>query len=180
MQSVKFVSRSGGPPLSPPEILTAAQAVADRLGKQTQWRYAFRHASPDPPLLVARLDRPGTYYYIAPFRIAGRLTGRIELNAQTGKYGEATGVVTPKDELSRYASVDDVWARVRTPLPESRSARPARPARMPVIEPILVWRPSLQSRTPFLPFHLGRIGRKVTYFRVDGKEFDDLFMAAGN
>ena len=174
-----------GPTLGLPEIIAGARTEAARLGELQKWKFAFRQAAPDPPLLVERLDLSGRFYSIVPFRIGSRLTGRIAMDAHTARYEVATGVVSEDTMLERYQNLDDVWKRLLLPPspPRTRSrdgnAPPPLPPGQPVVEPILVWRPSLQSRSPFLPFHVVRFGRTLRYMRVDGREFDDLVLAAG-
>jgi hypothetical protein len=164
-------------PLNVPELLACAQAEGTRLGAMTRWEAAFRHATAELPILVARLDQPGTYYCLAAFRIGPGITGRIRLNAYSGKYAEATGVAKRGQTLTRFQTPDDVWSRLFPP--RSRTARGGT-RRMPVIEPMLVWQPSQQSRTPFLPFYQVKDGRKTRFFRVDGPDFDALYPAVGN
>ena len=174
----RAVARSG-PTVSLPAILATATAEAARLGKMERWKAAFRHATPELPAMVARLDQPGTYYYIAGFRTGPRVTGRLRLDAPTGKYVEATGISTVERSLTRYQTPDEVWARLI--LPRSLKSAGGGATRLSVVlEPMLVWQPSQQSRTPFLPFYLARFGRKTRYCRVDGTDFDELTRSAGN
>jgi hypothetical protein len=37
-----------------------------------------------------------------------------------------------------------------------------------------VWKPCVESRSPFYPFRLVTIGDQVRYVRIDGKEFASL------
>lgn len=179
MENDKRVSPKSGPTVSLPVILSTATAEAARLGKMERWQLAFRHAAPELPMMVERLDQPGTYYYIAGFRTGPRVTGRLRLNAHTGKYVEATGISTVDRTLTRYQTPDEVWARLF--LPRSRKSAGGGSTRLtPVLEPMLVWQPSQQSRTPFLPFYRVKFGRKTRYFRVDGPDFDELSQSAGN
>ena len=40
--------------------------------------------------------------------------------------------------------------------------------------PVLVWKPCVQSRSPFLPFYQFTVGDSFVYYRVDGERFDAL------
>ena len=40
--------------------------------------------------------------------------------------------------------------------------------------PALVWRPCLESLSPFYPFHLVTVGDHRIYIRVDGRVFTKL------
>jgi hypothetical protein len=40
--------------------------------------------------------------------------------------------------------------------------------------PVLVWKPCLQSRSPFLPFYQLSVGDSFVYYRVDGERFSKL------
>ena len=181
MPSDERVVAKSGPTVSLAEILSTASTEAARLGKMKRWQAAFRHAAPELPVMVARLDQPGTYYYIAGFRTGPIVTGRLRLNAHTGKYAEATGVSTVGRALTRYQTPDEVWARVFTPRSRKAAGGGEGATRLlPVVEPMLVWQPSQQSRTPFMPFYQVKFGRKTRFIRVDGEEFDELTRSVGN
>ena len=179
MPNDERVVAKGGSPLNQPDLLTCARAEGTRLGAMKRWEAAFRRATPELPLIVARLDQPGVYYCIAAFRIGPRITGRIRLNAYTGKYVEATGVAKTGEALTRYQTPDELWSRLFTTKSRTATGEGAtRPT--PVVEPMLVWQPSQQSRTPFLPFYQVKFGRKTRFYRVDGPDFDALYSAVGN
>lgn len=160
-----------------PELMCEAELTAARLAKLKRWGPAFRGASPDLPLLVGRLDLAGVYYAIVAFRIGDHLTARMRLDAHTGQYAEATGVEKAGARLKPYETADDIRRRLlrMRGAPTPRAGRSA----TPVVDPMMVWQPSAQSPTPFLPFYRVTAGRRVRFWRVDGRDFDTLGLGAG-
>ena len=165
------------PTLGLPDLLCEAELAAARLVKVKRWWPAFRGASPELPLLVARLDHAGEYYAIVAFRIGDLLTARMRLDAHTGTYAEATGIEKVGASLRPYDTADDIRRRLitRRVVPAPRSGRSA----AAVVDPIMVWQPSAQSPTAFLPFYRVTAGRRVRFWRVDGRDFDQVGLGAG-
>ncbi len=165
------------PTLGLPELMCEAKLTAVRLAKLKRWGPAFRGASPEAPLLVERLDHAGVYYAIVAFRIDDRLTARMRLDAHTGVYAEATGIQKVGAQLPLYETADDIRRRLlkRRVAPTPRAGRAA----APVVDPMMVWQPSAQSPTPFLPFYRVTAGKRVRFWRVDGRDFDSVGLGAG-
>ncbi len=165
------------PTLGLPALLCEAELAAARLVKLKRWWPAFSGASPELPLLVARLDLAGVYYAIVAFRIGDLLTARMRLDAHTGKYAEATGIEKVGASLRPYDTADAIRRRlIQQRVPPSPGARRAV---APVVDPIMVWQPSAQSPTAFLPFYRVTAGRHVRFWRVDGRDFDKVELGAG-
>lgn len=165
------------PALGLPDLLCEAELAATRLAKLKRWWPAFRGASPELPLLVGRLDHAGVYYAIVAFRIDDRLTARMRLDAHSGKYAEATGIEKVGASLQPYETADDIRRRLirMRAAPTLRAPRSA----APVVDPLMVWQPSAQSPTAFLPFYRVTTGRRVRFWRVDGRDFDKVELGAG-
>ena len=43
-----------------------------------------------------------------------------------------------------------------------------------IIDPILVWKPCVESYSRFLPFYKVKMGNKTVYVRIDGKVYPRL------
>jgi hypothetical protein len=127
------------------------------------------------PLLVRRLDREKSYYYIVPFGEEGRETARLIVDAQTAEFGEAIAIEAQESWLAPFIKPErsmDLWSARLASLPAVR-ARQIPPGSVR-LDPGLVWKPCDQSTTPFLPFYQVGVGDDVVYLRIDGEPFEEL------
>ena len=166
---------SSMPIVTPAAVESEALRALTWLLKSPRWAFAFSEAKPQKPLLVQRLDQDDSYYYIVPFAIEDVVTARIILDAKTSKFIEAAGIEEPGSSLPRF--VDPAaelanWHGKVVSLPSLRS-RVIRPDTVGE-HPVLVWRPCLESMSPFLPFYLRSVGDEFVYLRVDGERFARL------
>ena len=58
-------------------------------------------------------------------------------------------------------------------LPDQRGSLLVRP-RAATIYPLLVWKPCVESLSPYYPFHMIIVGDHRLYIRSDGKVFTEL------
>ncbi|MEO8769841.1 MAG: C39 family peptidase [Ferruginibacter sp.] len=148
------------------------------LQKRKTWKNIIDSNSGGEPVLVQRLDRTDSYYYIVPFNTSeNRSSALVSIDARFGDYKQSVLLPEPTDHLSgaydrkkitknilnnRFSSDDDKEGRfiVR---PEAYC-----------LYPTLVWKPCRESLSPFWPFHMYTIGSRHIYVRIDGTIFTQL------
>jgi len=136
---------------------------------ESRLKVAFTSATPQEKWLVQRIDREDSFYYIVSYNVSARETARVIVDAFDGKVGEASGITREDGELPRYLPMSDAMNRLFTE--SNRSAKWEIKMRSGLIglHPVLVWKPCVQSSTPFLPFYQFSVGESFVYLRVDGK-----------
>jgi hypothetical protein len=167
--------RAGSGLLEPEAAAQEARRAAVGLLQSARWKPALSGASTASPLIVQRLDREDSYYYIVPFTRDGSITARLIVNAMTGRFEEAAGVERAGEILPPFVEPGLLFKELtgaRVDLPGFR-ARVVRPG-MVGEHPVLVWRPCRESTSPFLPFYLRTLGSDFLYLRVDGQRFTQL------
>jgi len=145
------------------------------LTERESWAPALRGASPAKPVLVERLDRPGTYYYIVPMGPGdGTLSVAVSVDATYGDYHQAVALPqagpnfltslarTPRTLLGRAIDLPDLAGQLV--LRKGLYCE----------YPVLVWRPCLESLSPFYPFRMISVGDHHVYIRSDGAVFTQL------
>ena len=161
----------------PPDAARAAaqKAAAALLESSARWRTPLAGKGLGDPLLVQRLDRYDEYYYIVPFKSGAADTARLVIDADSGRFTEASAIENEGESLPPYIpALKGLEARYGRAL-DLRSVR-NRVLRPGTIgqHPVLAWRPCKQSTSPLLPFYLVSIGDRIVYWRVDGQVFDEL------
>lgn len=165
-------------------ILTPAKAVRyanagleiHKLQQRPGWRRALKNIVPSRPMLVQRLDRIDSYYYIVPFQRGKRSTAAVAVDARFGDYHQT--VALPKGEtnlgsLNDKKAVIDKISGKRVRLEGASGSIKVRKESFSLY-PTLVWRPCLESLSPFWPFHMITVGSQTIFVRVDGKVFSKL------
>jgi hypothetical protein len=177
---------SGGAPPSAPTNLrilgmaedpasAAARAATELLRQSPRWRAALENAVPGRPLKVQRLDLDDEYYYIVPFARDGRITARLMIDERHGEFVEATGIEAVGESLPPYINLtkrlEEAYGRAfELPHVQKRVLRPGTVG----VHPVLVWKPSAESPSPWLPFYQLSVGDQFVYLRVDGRLVDRL------
>jgi hypothetical protein len=140
-----------------------------------RWNPGFANKPARQPLLVRRLDRDNSYYYIVSFGPERRETARLIVDAHSAEFDEAIAVEREDGSLAPFIeprrTLDPWWARL-VELPALRDYRITRETVK--VDDSLVWRPCDQSTTPFLPFYQVYVGDSLIYLRIDGEPFDRL------
>ena len=153
----------------------AARAAKDLLRQSPRWNAALESAIPGRPLKVQRLDLDDDYYHIVPFTRGGRLTARLMIDERESRFVEATGIETAGQSLPPYIDLaprlEEAYGRTLD-LPHVRK-RIIRPGTVG-LHPVLVWKPSAESSSPWLPFYQLSVGDEFVYLRVDGRLTDRL------
>jgi peptidase C39-like protein len=185
-----FVGRQKRPDQLPgAKLITPGAAVANlksaldmyRLTERKRWRAALQSVKPLAPLLVRRLDLPDTWYYIVPLQRSARRTtvvGRID--ARSGMYRGAVALPAGRESYSVLAR-EKVVSRVadrRFELPSLRGRILVRKEAI-CLYPTLVWKPCLESLSPYWPFYMISVGTDTIYVRIDGAIFTALHELPG-
>jgi hypothetical protein len=146
------------------------------LSKRDEWGEALTDVRPGRPSLIQRLDRLDSFYWMVPMDREGRTTAAVSIDARSGEYRQAIRLPESDIEVGRFADEDEVLSRVigeRFELPDLEGRLLAREEAVSVY-PHYVWRPCLQSLSPFYPFRMITIGRHRLYIRLDGPVFTSL------
>jgi hypothetical protein len=143
---------------------------------------ALRVGSFGEPVLVARLDRPGDYYYLSPWEVGGEAAGLVEIDA---RFGFFKSFRTESAGRRGLLVGREAGARLRETIDGRRIDLLNEGGRFTVypgtycISPTLVWKPCRESWSPHLPFHQVVIGGHVLYVRIDGRIFTQLTTGRG-
>jgi hypothetical protein len=147
------------------------------LYEREDWREVLDGAEPGEPVLVERLDRRGSYYYIVPMGRDGReMAAAARVDARFGDYLQAVALPEPApnflEPLAREAVLKLVLDQ-KIELPEYRGELLLR-EELICVYPVLVWKPCRESLSPFYPFRMITVGSERLYIRSDGRIFTQL------
>lgn len=119
------------------------------------------------PLLVERIDRKNSFYYIVPFNRNDKTALLIIIDAKTGAFGETTYLKEP----ASYPKIKKEDAKKIL-----SSALNGKKAKEEIFQqdPTLVWKPSEQTQSPYEPLWQMRIGSKNWYIDQKGKVYDKV------
>jgi hypothetical protein len=170
---------SGETLLTPRAAVRSALEGVRRHGLRDRedWRGALEGTEPGRPALVQRLDEIDSYYFIVPLERAGEgVTAAVAVDARFGDYRQALAVPPGGSSiltaLDRKTVIDMSVGRTLTL--EGRQGRLVVRPEAHCLYPALVWRPCLESLSPFFPFHMLTVGDHRIYVRVDGRLFTTL------
>jgi hypothetical protein len=138
------------------------------------------------PLLVQRLDRPGDFYYLAPWQRGGRTTAFIDIDARFGAFKSMRVISTPTRNRAVPKSPtrgarDSLARRLDNrvfDLPGEQGRLRVRPGTY-CVPPVLSWKPCRESWSPSLPFYHIVVGGHSLYLRIDGAVFTELTTGCG-
>jgi hypothetical protein len=147
------------------------------------WRSSLDGTEPAEPVLVQRLDRVDSFYWIVPMSRRGEVVpAAVAVDARFGDYRQA--IVLPEPQADAFALEDDTALLDR--VGGQRFELPGRQGRLPLrkealhVYPTLVWRPCRESLSPFAPFKLITVGAHQLYVRLlDGQVFARLTTGKG-
>lgn len=166
------------------QLIEAAQAaeLSDRaleevgLAKRDTWRKALDGTELGEPVLVQRLDRNDSFYWIVPRSRNGVTTAVVNIDARYGEYMEARALPEPEGTalltLDRKEVDGYVFDRLHQ-LPERAGELLVRRG-LACISDHWVWRPCDQSLSPYYPFKMVSYGGNRLYVRSDGQVFTSL------
>jgi Papain-like cysteine protease AvrRpt2 len=165
--------------LRPATAIKNAFAGLERHGlfARKDWKRALSNTQPGTPMLVQRLDETDSYYFIVPLkRRRKRITAAIAVDARFGDYRQA--IALPPGGSSILTTLDSkmVLKQIVGHTLEIGEMQERLRVRKEgyCLYPTLVWRPCLESLSPFFPFHMVTVGNERIYVRLDGKIFTAL------
>ena len=133
----------------------------------TKFTRMMVNPGPGKPMLVRALDSEDSWY-IVPFIEMNKKTGGImRINAKDARFLEASFAIHADQPitLTRFSDkqienlIIDKYGKTKGKM---------------IIDPILVWKPCVQSYTRFLPFYKVKMGSKTVYVRIDGNVYSRL------
>jgi hypothetical protein len=157
--------------------LALAGLDAYGLAKRNSWKPALDGTEPAAPMLVQRLDRDDSFYYIVPLERSKRRASVAALvDARFGDYMQAISLGEADNAILPQLSLDEAMKRVvgkRFELPRFAGRLLVRPEAL-CLGPVLVWKPCRESLSPYWPFYQVRVGGHTIYIRIDGAVFTEL------
>ncbi len=147
------------------------------LYERKEWKKQLTKIVPAEPLLVQRLDRVDSYYYIVPMiSPSKRVTSMACVDARYGMYRQA--IALPGSGSSYLAKVNkqklvSMVIGHRLDLPNKLGRVLVREEGMSV-HSTWVWKPCRESLSPYWPFQMISLGAYKIYIRIDGVVFTQL------
>jgi len=147
------------------------------LYERDAWKTALQGTRPGDPVLVERLDRLDSFYYIVPMIARRKRTPvAVSVDARFGNYRQA--VALPEQGTSILTGLDQktILERIvnqKIELGDRLGKVLIRPEAY-CLHPTLVWKPCRESLSPFYPFHMITLGAHRIYIRIDGQIFTTL------
>ena len=161
--------------IGPDEAKRAAANGVLELRGSTRFRAALNDASPVSTMLVERLDRTDSFYYIVSFESKSKETARVIVDGFSGEFDEASGIEKAGSVMPPFLPPSSALAALDNTYLEAGRYR-GRPIRAGMVgqHPLPVWRPCRESSSAFLPFYQLSVGDHFVYVRLDGRRFDEL------
>jgi hypothetical protein len=145
------------------------------LAKRKDWR-ALRNAKPaGKSQIVHRLDHTDSFYALVPFETSDGVVALVSVDGRWGDYLQSVllpDLEKPSARLTREQALERVIGQ-RIDLGHKRGRLLVRKDAV-CIYPHLVWRPCLESLSPYYPFYMFTVGSHHLYVRVDGPVFASL------
>jgi hypothetical protein len=161
---------------------TAARLSVEALSEtglleRESWRRALEASRPGTPVLVQRLDRTDSFYWITPVGgEQGATTLAVAVDARYGDYRQAICAPEGREGLLPEWTDDEVAERVAREvqtLPDRWGRVRVRPE-LACVSGHWVWRPCQESLSPWYPFRMVSYGAFRFYVRSDGRVFSRL------
>lgn len=177
-----FAHRLSGERLvTPEEAVDLALAGLTEYGlyNRESWKRNLARTSPGEPILVQRLDRRDSFYYIVPLQISRKIVPVLVcVDARFGDYLQ--GVSLPERGANAFAglnfdptvALDKILGR-KIELGKRKGKLIIRKEAYSLY-PTLVWKPCRESLSRYYPFFLVTVGDQRIYIRVDGQVFTKL------
>jgi hypothetical protein len=174
------IRRASGETLLKPEVAVKNALAGLRrhgLPERNDWKAALTDAEPGAPVLVQRLDEIDSYYFIVPFKRQRKgVTAAVAVDARFGDYRQAIALPPGGSSILSALETKTVLEQTigrRLQLGGRRGSLTVRKEAY-CLYPTLVWRPCLESLSPFVPFHMLTVGDHRIYVRVDSRIFTSL------
>ena len=147
------------------------------LQEYEKWSIYLRNVEPVNAILVQRLDRIEDFYYFIPLgQEKGDVTAALAFDARYGDFLQAISLPEPEPIMSEIPSTETVYDAVINRSYELDKYRGYLPVRKEVTQALnhWVWKPCLESLSPFWPFKMIVSGGNILYYRIDGQVFTSL------
>jgi len=129
----------------------------------------------EEPALIRRLDRENEYYYLVPVGVrGGGVSSIISLDGHTGDYKQSIETGNRGSEFSFKPFSTETIGEAITSLRGNDKELIKKSRSMLEVEQELVWKPCLESFSPYWPFQKVSLGDTTIYIRVDGQIFYEL------
>jgi hypothetical protein len=128
---------------------------------------SIKNTKAGEPLLVQRIDKKDSYYYIVPFNRNDKTTLVVNIDAKTGKLRETSYMREPM----RYPRVNQEDAK-KILIGYLKDKKIEKPLSMK--DPELVWRPCHQTQSPYEPLWKIQIGSDVWFIDQKGKVYEKI------
>lgn len=165
-------------------LISASQAKAQaakglsayELDARQTFRTALRQGDSATPVLVERLDQPNSYYYIVPYGDSSDIPLAVIVDGYTGLYSESIVRESGTENVLSLSHPEEARAK----LIDRDIQLPGPLGRLHILQqtvslhPTMVWKPCLESLSPYYPFHLFTSGGHQIYVRSDGEVFTTL------
>jgi hypothetical protein len=156
--------------------LALAGLAASGLFDRDSWQRILPNIHPANPILIQRLDRLDTFYYLVPMGFRRRVIALVCIDARFGDYLQAARLPSRRNafrdlNFDPQVAVQILLAR---PIDFGRHGRLKVRKQAYALYPTLVWRPCRESMSPYLPFFMATVGNRRVYIRVDGAVFPRL------
>jgi hypothetical protein len=152
------------------------------LTERATWRTALEGTElVGDPVLVQRLDRIDSFYWVVPWGRDREATAVVNVDARFGSYLQARALPDPKGTalltLDRGALQEYVFGRLHQLAGRQGEIR-IRPEAA-CVSRHWVWRPCRESLSPYYPFRMISYGSHRFYLRSDGRLFNALTFGRG-
>lgn len=145
------------------------------LFERTDWKAALSKAKEQPGVLVQRLDRIDSYYALVPFETNKSVVAFAAVDGRWGDYMQSVLLPKPQKAGARL-TLEQAFKLIvgkRVDL-GGRKGRLLVRKEAVCMYPHLVWRPCLESLSPYYPFYMFTVGNDRIYVRIDGAVFSSL------
>ncbi len=165
--------------LTPDEARAAAKAGITQYGliKREGWSASLRNTKPGKPILVQRIDKLDSFYYMVPMQTEKSVPVLVNVDGRFGNYQQAARTAKTQANALARLNFDPQWAEK---VLLGRKIDLGRRGRLTVCKeafslyPTLVWKPCRESMSPYIPFFMATVGDRRIYLRVDGQVFTKL------
>ena len=154
--------------------ITLEQAKIHGLFEHKIYANALQGARPSKPILVQRLDKLDSFYYIVPMVREGMITSTALVHAVDGTLQGFVPLDKPTEKL--YFDHEAVIKKLteRPIYMEDSGAKLMFREGTFSIHPIMVWKLCKESLSKYRPFHMVTIGNTQIYVGWDGKVYTKL------
>ncbi len=137
----------------------------------------LRNTIAGEPMLVHRLDKLNSYYYIVPMLgVKKQIHALVNIDARYGNYRQSCFAPNSENPICLKPFAKDGIMQI---LGKDMYIKKEKMHQLVFSEdvsvhPVLFWKPCKESLSPFMPFHLVTVGSEQIFVRIDGRMFSSL------